>query len=55
MAKLRQRAMVGGHAVVTVVPAQHRAQKAVLFRDRMVPASLAFFLETSELRSSLLP
>jgi len=53
--ELRQRAQVGGHRVVAIVPDQHRADPAMLFRDGLVPSPLAFFRETRQLGAPLLP
>ena len=55
VAELRERFVVRRHAVVAVVPAEHEAEPAILFHDPMVASSVALFLETGELRSSLLP
>ena len=53
--ELIQRAVVGRHSIVSVMPFEHFAQPGMLHRDSLVPASSDFFFETSQFGSSLLP
>jgi hypothetical protein len=45
---------IGWHRVVAIMPVQHDVEPRMLLRHSVVASSLDFFLETSELRSSLL-
>jgi hypothetical protein len=53
--KLRERLVVGWHAVVPIVPIEHLAEPGVLFHDRGVTSSLGLFLELRQLGAPLLP